>query len=103
MIGMVVRRLLQLPLILLAVYTITFVLAWLLPGEAVLNDEGRQPPAEVLAAMKDSSPDTRVLIISSMDAEPVVQQAMTAGAVGFVGKPFHPLEIALAVRQALAH
>jgi two-component system, chemotaxis family, chemotaxis protein CheY len=38
-----------------------------------------------------------------MDAEPVVEQAMSAGAVGFVGKPFHPLEIALAVRQALAH
>ena len=29
--------------------------------------------------------------------------AMSAGAVGFVGKPFHPLEIAHAVRQALAH
>jgi two-component system, chemotaxis family, chemotaxis protein CheY len=58
---------------------------------------------EVLALVKQSSPDTRVLIISSMDADPVVQQALSAGAVGFVGKPFHPLEIALAVRQALAH
>ncbi|MGZ3457328.1 MAG: response regulator [Archangium sp.] len=63
----------------------------------------RRSGLEVLAAMKESSPDTRVLIISSMDAEPVVEQAMSAGAVGFVGKPFHPLEIALAVRQALAH
>jgi two-component system chemotaxis response regulator CheY len=44
-----------------------------------------------------------VLIISSMDADPVVQQALSAGAVGFVGKPFHPLEISLAIRQALAH
>lgn len=58
---------------------------------------------EVLSLVKQSSPDTRVLIISSMDADPVVQQALSAGAVGFVGKPFHPLEIALAVRQALAH
>lgn len=58
---------------------------------------------EVLERMRRSSPDTRVLIISSMDADPVVQQALSAGAVGFVGKPFHPLEIALAVRQALAH
>ncbi|HZI09675.1 MAG TPA: response regulator, partial [Myxococcus sp.] len=63
----------------------------------------RRSGLEVLAAMKESSPETRVLIISSMDAEPVVAQAMAAGAVGFVGKPFHPLEIALAVRQALAH
>jgi two-component system, chemotaxis family, chemotaxis protein CheY len=58
---------------------------------------------EVLEVLKHSSPDTRVLIISSMDAEPVVEQALSAGAVGFVGKPFHPLEIAHAVRQALAH
>ncbi|OJH41999.1 response regulator transcription factor [Cystobacter ferrugineus] len=58
---------------------------------------------EVLAHIKQSSPDTRVLIISSMDADPVVQQALSAGAVGFVGKPFHPLEISLAIRQALAH
>jgi two-component system chemotaxis response regulator CheY len=58
---------------------------------------------EVLGAIKSVSPTTRVLVISSMDAEPVVEQAMAAGAVGFVGKPFHPLEIASAVRQALAH
>ena len=52
MIGMIVRRLALLPVLLVVIYTLTFVLAWSLPGEAVLNDEGRQPPAEVLAAMK---------------------------------------------------
>ncbi|RKG95868.1 response regulator [Corallococcus sp. CA053C] len=57
---------------------------------------------EVLGAMKRVSPGTRVLVISSMDAEPVVEQAIAAGAVGFVGKPFHPLEIASAMREALA-
>ena len=62
----------------------------------------RRSGLEVLAAMKQASPNTRVLIISSMDAEPVVEQALAAGAVGFVGKPFHPLEIAAAVRQGLA-
>ncbi|CAE7790890.1 oppA [Symbiodinium necroappetens] len=41
-----------LPVILLAIYTITFVLAWALPGSAVINDEGRQPPAAVLEAME---------------------------------------------------
>ena len=51
MVGMVVRRLLQLPLILLVIYTITFVLAWSLPGEALINDEGRKPPPEILDAM----------------------------------------------------
>jgi oligopeptide transport system permease protein len=46
------RRLLQLPLIVLAVYTITFLLAWALPGSAVINDEGRAPPPAVLEAME---------------------------------------------------
>ncbi len=63
----------------------------------------RRSGLEVLNAMHEASPDTRVLVISSMDAEPVVEQALAAGAVGFVGKPFHPLEILNAVRQALAH
>jgi two-component system chemotaxis response regulator CheY len=63
----------------------------------------RRSGLEVLGAIKEVSPNTRVLVISSMDAEPVVEQALAAGAVGFVGKPFHPLEIAAAVRQALAN
>jgi len=46
--GLIVRRLLQLPLILIVIYTITFVLAWSLPGSAVINDEGRAPDAKVL-------------------------------------------------------
>lgn len=48
----VLRRLVQLPIILVVIYTVTFALSWLLPGEAVLNDEGRAPPAAVLDAMK---------------------------------------------------
>jgi len=45
-------RLAQIPLIVLAVYTVTFLLAWQLPGSAVINDEGRQPPQAVLDAME---------------------------------------------------
>ena len=52
MIGLIVRRLLQLPLNLSVDYTVTFGLAWALPGEAVVSDEQRQPPQEVLDAMK---------------------------------------------------
>ncbi|MGP1345831.1 MAG: ABC transporter permease [Phycisphaerales bacterium] len=52
MIGLILRRLLQLPIILFVIYTITFLLAWALPGSAVINDEGRQPPAAVLEAME---------------------------------------------------
>ena len=52
MMGMIFRRLIQLPIILLVIYTVTFALAWALPGEAVVNDEGRQPPAAVLDAIE---------------------------------------------------
>ncbi len=49
---MVLRRLVQFPLVLLAVYSATFLLAWALPGSAVLQDEQRAPPPEVVAAME---------------------------------------------------
>jgi len=52
MMRLIARRLAQIPLILLAIYTVTFLLAWALPGSAVLNDEGRQPPQAVLEAME---------------------------------------------------
>ena len=50
--ALVVRRLLQLPLIVLAVYTLTFVLAWSVPGSPLENPEGRRPSAEIVEAMK---------------------------------------------------
>ncbi len=45
-------RLLQLPLILLVIYTITFVLAWLIPGNPLEQPEGRRPPEEIVQAME---------------------------------------------------
>ena len=45
-------RLLQLPLILLMIYTITFMLAWLIPGNPLEKPEGRRPPAEIVQAME---------------------------------------------------
>jgi oligopeptide transport system permease protein len=49
--NLILRRLLQLPLILIAIYTITFTLAWLLPGNPLQNPEGRKPPPEVVEEM----------------------------------------------------
>lgn len=49
---LIVHRLLQLPLILLVIYTITFALAWLIPGNPLENPEGRRPPPEIVEAMK---------------------------------------------------
>lgn len=51
MTGLIVRRLIQLPLILLVIYTFTFALAWLIPGNPLENPEGRRPPPEVEQAM----------------------------------------------------
>jgi len=52
MIGLIVRRLALLPVLLLVVYTITFMLAWALPGSAVMSDEGRAPPESVRLAIE---------------------------------------------------
>lgn len=51
MLSLLIRRLLQLPLILFVIYTITFGLAWLIPGSP-LESEGRRPPAEIEEAMR---------------------------------------------------
>ncbi len=52
MIGMILRRLAALPVILIVIYTITLTLAWAVPGNPLENPEGRQPPTEVIEAMK---------------------------------------------------
>lgn len=52
MVRLVVKRVLQLPLILAAVFLTTFVLAWAIPGNPLEQGEGRRPSPEVAAAMK---------------------------------------------------
>ena len=47
-VALIVRRLVQLPFIVLAVYTLTFILAWSVPGNPLENPEGRRPPAEIV-------------------------------------------------------
>ena len=51
MTGLVIRRLVQIPLILLVIYTMTFSLAWIVPGNPLENPEGRRPPDEIMQAM----------------------------------------------------
>jgi oligopeptide transport system permease protein len=51
MTGLVLRRLVQLPVVLLVIYTVTFCLAWLIPGNPLEKPEGRRPPPEVMQAM----------------------------------------------------
>jgi two-component system chemotaxis response regulator CheY len=57
---------------------------------------------EVLPEVHKLSPTTRVIVMSSMETESMVEFALAMGARAFVPKPFHPLEIIAAVRDALA-
>ena len=60
MTGLIVRRLMQLPLIIGVIYTIAFTLAWLVPGNPLENPEGRRPPEEIMQAMQDVKTDRTV-------------------------------------------
>ena len=45
------RRILQVPLVIFVIYTITFCLAWLIPGNPLEQPEGKRPPPEIAQAM----------------------------------------------------
>ena len=52
MIGLILRRLATLPLVLLAIYTLTLTLAWAVPGDPLERPEGRRPSAAVQESMR---------------------------------------------------
>lgn len=52
MAGLIVRRLLQLPLILGVIYTLTLALAWAVPGSPLDKPEGRRPAPTVIEQME---------------------------------------------------
>jgi oligopeptide transport system permease protein len=52
MTAFILRRLAVMPVIVLVVYTITFCLAWLIPGDPLQQPEGRRPPEEIVNAMR---------------------------------------------------
>ncbi len=54
---------------------------------------------EVLKSLKGKG--HRIVVLSALDAEPLVQQALAYGAHGFLSKPIHPLDVQNLVRGAL--
>ena len=52
MLRIILRRLLQLPLVLLVIYSLTLALAWAVPGNPLERPEGRRPPPEVIQALQ---------------------------------------------------
>lgn len=79
-------RLVQLPLVVLAVYTITFALAWLIPGNP-LEKEGRRPPPEVVAAM------TRQYGLDDPMRFYLEYLGRASGAAWLAGKSPHPFDL----------
>lgn len=55
---------------------------------------------ETLPEIRKRSPSSRVVVVSSMETDAMVKAALALGATGFIGKPFHPDEIAAAARSA---
>lgn len=43
----------------------------------------------------------RIVVVSGLDTESLVQQAQKDGAHGYLAKPFHPLDVQTVVRAAL--
>lgn len=56
---------------------------------------------DVLKTITGQKLKTRVVVISSLDTESLVQQALSDGAHGFLTKPFHPLDVQNVVRAAI--
>lgn len=52
MIRLILLRLVQMPLILMVIFLVTFTLAWVVPGNPLERPEGQRPPPEVQEAMK---------------------------------------------------
>ena len=52
MLRFITWRLLQLPLILLVIFVVTFSLAWLVPGSPLTRPDGRRPDPAIIAAME---------------------------------------------------
>jgi oligopeptide transport system permease protein len=52
MAAFIIRRLLQLPLILLVVFLVTFALTWLIPGNPLERPDGRRPDPQIVRAME---------------------------------------------------
>lgn len=61
----------------------------------------RRSGLEVLSEMLRRSPGSRIIVMTSLQTDSMEALAREAGAAGFLAKPFHPLELIAAVRQAL--
>ena len=57
---------------------------------------------ELIPRILELQSDARIVVVSSMDSESIMEEALALGAVGYITKPFHPLEIDAVLRPLLA-
>jgi two-component system chemotaxis response regulator CheY len=56
-----------------------------------------------LKEMIDLNPQAKVVMVSAMGQEQIVEECMQAGAKGFIVKPFQPSNVAGVVKKVLKH
>jgi two-component system, chemotaxis family, chemotaxis protein CheY len=56
---------------------------------------------ETLSLIRAQRSDLKVVILSSLDSDTMKAELLSAGADGFIGKPFHAVELAQEVRRHL--
>lgn len=61
----------------------------------------RRSGLDALPRLLALHPPARVIVVSSLDSEALIADALAAGAIDFVTKPFHPSEVEDAVARAL--
>ena len=58
---------------------------------------------EALKIIHSQNPATKVLMITSIASRDVATQAVSAGAKGYILKPFHPDKVIQSISQILAN
>lgn len=61
----------------------------------------RKSGLEALAEIRQASPESRIMVLTGMDSRGMEELALQAGAVDFIAKPFHRLEVVAALERAL--
>jgi two-component system, chemotaxis family, chemotaxis protein CheY len=61
----------------------------------------RRSGLEVLSEIRKASPQSKIIVMTSLQTASMEDLARSSGAVGFLAKPFHPLELLAEIRRAL--
>jgi two-component system chemotaxis response regulator CheY len=56
---------------------------------------------EALPEIRKACPETKILVVSSMEVPTLVEEAKAKGANDFIAKPFHPQEVLDKVKKVL--